>query len=408
MRLYGRSEARRHTRRAMAVFDRPRRSLRLLLVRVGLLCVVLTLGLPVSNALADDSQSVAPPQSIMWGAWVGSQPLDGPSIDAFQAAAGKRLSIIHFGQPWQMGKNMVPFRAADLDAVRSRGAVPLMDWGSWDFSLGTNQPKFSLSTISNGTYDAFLTEWAQAAAAWNKPFFLRFDPEMNGWWLPWSEQLNGNQPGQFVRAWQHVHDIFRAQGANNVSWVWCPNVASPRSTSIASLYPGDDYVDWTCMDGYNWGTDQGNEWQTFSQVFAGSAYNGNHNTYQEILNVAPSKPMMIGETGTSRNGGDPAAWVADALNTQLPNNFPQIQAIVWFNWNAGDTGLSWPIESSASTQHAFAAAISSNYFAANDFANMSAGPIGPFGNFAQVAPTGAVTANAGSPLDLAGAAPDQG
>ena len=76
-----------------------------------------------------------------------------------------------------------------------------------------------------------------------------------------------------------MHDIFAQQGVTNATWVWCPNIASAVSHAAATLYPGDNYVDWTCMDGYNWGTDHGNSWQTFDQVFGGSAYNGDHNTY---------------------------------------------------------------------------------------------------------------------------------
>ena len=102
--------------------------------------------------------------------------------------------------------------------------------------------------------------------------------------------------------WRHVHDVFTAQGATNVTWVWCPNIQGPKSTSLAEMYPGDSYVDWTCVDGYNWGTDQGNEWQTFNQIFAGSSYNGWYNTYQLLQQLAPSKPIMIGETASSENG----------------------------------------------------------------------------------------------------------
>src|SRR3712207_8531028 len=46
---------------------------------------------------------------------------------------------------------------------------------------------------------------------------------MNGDWHPFSEKRNGNQPGEYVKAWRHVHDIFTAVGANNATWVWCPN-----------------------------------------------------------------------------------------------------------------------------------------------------------------------------------------
>ena len=51
---------------------------------------------------------------------------------------------------------------------------------------------------------------------------------MNGNWFAWMEGVNGNQPGEYVAAWRHVHDIFTAVGATNVSWVWCPNVDPGR------------------------------------------------------------------------------------------------------------------------------------------------------------------------------------
>ncbi|MBA3865307.1 MAG: hypothetical protein H0X42_02995 [Solirubrobacterales bacterium] len=48
---------------------------------------------------------------------------------------------------------------------------------------------------------------------------------MNGDWFPWSESANGNQPGEYVAAWRHVHEIFSAAGATDATW---PGV--PRST----------------------------------------------------------------------------------------------------------------------------------------------------------------------------------
>jgi hypothetical protein len=360
------------------------------------LCITL-----MSSAVSQTTQTAlaAPPNPILWGAWAGSSPLDPTTISQFEQRAGKRPSIIHWGQPWWHNNSYVPFSASDFDAVRERGAIPLIDWGSWDYSAGVNQPQFRLAEIARGTHDAYLIQWAQAARAWGHPLFVRFDPEMNGWWLPWSEQVNGNQQGDFARAWRHVVDVFRAQDADNVSFVWCPNVVGPKSTPLTGLYPGNDYVEWTGMDGYNWGTDEGNQWQTFSDVFSGSAYNGGHNTYQEVLDLAPNKPMMIAETGTSRNGGDPGAWVRDALNTQLPNNFPQVKALVWFNWDDANPVLSWPIESSPTIQAAFADSIGSSYFASNDFGNLAGSAVAPIGGLtiATVAP---VAVDAVSP-DLA-------
>lgn len=346
----------------------------------GLVALALSVTL-MSGVVSQTSQTAvaATPNPILWGAWAGSAPLDPATLSQFEQRAGKRPSIIHWGQPWWHNNSYVPFSTSDFEAVRQRGAIPLVDWGSWDYSAGIDQPQFRLADIARGAHDAYLIQWAQAARAWGHPLFVRFDPEMNGWWLPWSEQVNGNQAGDFARAWRHVVDVFRAQGASNVNWVWCPNVVGANSTPLSGLYPGNDYVEWTGMDGYNWGTDEGNQWQSFSDVFSGSAYNGDHNTYQEVLDLAPDKPMMIAEIGTSRNGGDPGAWVRDALNTQLPNNFPQVKALVWFNWDAADPVLSWPIESSPSTQAAFADSIGSSYYASNDFGNLAGSAVAPIG-----------------------------
>jgi hypothetical protein len=73
---------------------------------------------------------------------------------------------------------------------------------------------------------------------------------------------------------------------------------------------------------------------------------------------------MIGETSSVEGGAGKAAWVTDAL-TQLPSSFPQIKAVVWFNWRIFEANKwwEWPIESSPSTQEAFRAGISSPYYA---------------------------------------------
>jgi hypothetical protein len=335
----------------------------------------------------------APADQILWGAYVNAMPSDSGKIDQFEADAGKRAAILHWGQPWFHDGSYQAFQTSYFQAARERGSIPMVNWGSWDYCCGPNQPRFTLASIAQGAHDSYIHAWASAARAWGHPFFLRFDHEMNGWWqFPWAEQTNGNKPGDYVAAWRHVHDVFSQEGASNATWVWCPNISSAKTTPLDELYPGDNYVDWTCMDGYNFGSDNGNQWQSFSQIFAGSAFNDNHNTYDELLNVAPDKPIMIGETATSRDGGDPAAWVSDALGTQLPQTFPNIKALVWFNWNAGDPALSWPIETTPAIQTAFAQGIASDHYAANNFGGIDGGPIGspsPLFAVAQTSPDAA-------------------
>jgi hypothetical protein len=324
------------------------------------------------------SSAHAATSPIYWGSYQDGAPFNPTQIDQFESDAGKREAIVHWGSPWQMNGAWMPFQTPQFETVRLRGSIPMIDWNSWNLGAPVNDPNYTLAKVYNGTYDSYITQWAQSAKAWGHPFFLRFDHEMNGWWqFPWAEQLNGNQPGDYVKAWRHVHDIFTQQGATNVTWVWCVNVVSANTTPVTELYPGDNYVDWTSMDGYNKATDSTN-WLTSTQVFGDNPWS-HQNTYQQLVTLAPSKPIMIAETATTLSGGDPGGWASDTLLTQLPQNFPQVKALVWFNWNASDPAETWPIESSPSLQAGFKLGVASSYYATNTFANLPPGSIQPLG-----------------------------
>lgn len=323
------------------------------------------------------SVQIQPEAKVYWGAYVQGVPWDAGKLESFEANAGKQLSIIHWGQPWWHAGKYQSFTPGVFDIVRKHGSIPMIDWNSWDYAVRPQsvQPAFSLQTIIAGKHDSYIQSWAEQAKKWGHPFFLSFNHEMNGWWYPWSEQVNGNRDGEFVQAWRHVHDIFERVGATNVTWVWAPNIDGPRSTSLDTLYPGDQYVDWTSMHGYNWSTDQGNPWMSFKEIF--------QETYDHLLRIAPTKPIMIGEVATSEDGGpsgrpgSKAEWIRDALAIQLPSEFPQIKALVWFNWNDDNPKLEWPVETSRQAINSFATAIGSNYYASNDFGSLQSGRIAP-------------------------------
>ena len=182
---------------------------------------------------------------IYWGAWIagsvsghGDAPWDMRSVSAFERQAGKGVSIIHFGQPWYTNGVPQPFYPQPLEAVREHGAIPLVDWGSWDNHGAKYQPAFSLSRIIDGSFDWYIRRWATGARDWGHPFFLRFDHEMNGDWFTWSEGVDGNTAGQFVAAWRHVHRVFDSVGASNVTWVWSPIIEYSEHTPLAEMYPG--------------------------------------------------------------------------------------------------------------------------------------------------------------------------
>jgi mannan endo-1,4-beta-mannosidase len=356
----------------MRALTHPSRASQALLVSLAIALTVVGLAFQMDRATG------AP---IYWGAYIkgdtyGYQdaPFDARTIDAFESHAGKGVSIVHWGQPWYWGSHggYQAFRRDMVERVRQRGSIPMINWASWDLdrSGSVDQPDFRLSEIIGGQHDAYIRQWARDARAWGHPLLVRFDHEMNGWWFNWSERVNGNGPGQFVRMWRHVVDIFVHEGASNVTWVWAPNVVGPDTSPLASLYPGDGYVDWVGISGYNWGTSPsapGNIWQSFSEV--------HRPTYDALTALAPAKPILIAETASTEFGGSKAAWITDALQTQLPLSFPRIKAVLWFNWNApNDVGgggtMDWVIESSPQARGAFAAGISSSYYASNTFGNL--------------------------------------
>ena len=308
---------------------------------------------------------VSQPPSIYYGVHVPGWFQDLSSVTAFETNARKPISIVMWYQGWGLTDGSQNFEPGWMDGVRNHGSIPLVTWEPWLYSLGINQPVYSLQNIIDGAHDDYITQWAQASKAWGYPYFLRFAHEMNGNWNPWSERVNSNKPGQYVLAWRHVHDLFSAQGVTNVTWVWSPNVLYSGSAALKELYPGDAYVDWVGMDGYNWGTVAQHQWQKFAQVF--------QQTYTELLSIT-SKPLMIAETASAEKAGNKAAWITDGFSNQLPHAFPKIKAVIWFNENKE---TDWRIESSPSAQAAFADAISSNIYASNQYTTLKTSPIPP-------------------------------
>jgi beta-mannanase len=157
-------------------------------------------------------------------------------------------------------------------------------------------------------------------------------------------RVNGNRPGDFVRAWRQVHDVVVAAGARNISWIWSVNRDYTGSTPLAGLYPGDAYVDWDGFDVYNGGTAVAmGGWLGFSQMF--------DPTFNEIQAFS-AKPLLINEVASAEAGGSKAAWIT-AFFAALDAD-PAIRGFFWFNYLKE---TDWRIESSALAQSAFATGV---------------------------------------------------
>jgi len=356
--------SRSHARRLPAILALP----------MALACLALLPGVALAG-----KQKQRHPQPLYWGAQIGSQytgmqaPWDMSALDQFEAKAGKSLSLLAFYAPFAdctvSPCEYIGFPAVPAQHVRERGAIPFLSWSSssTDREL-VRQPNFKLSAIIEGRYDEYIENFAENAREWGHPFFLRFDWEMNGFWFPWNETVNGNKAGEYVAAWRHVHDIFTRVQANNATWVWCPNIALvKRLKGLKRYYPGNGYVDWTCLDGFNWGNTQYSAgWMSFERVF--------RSTYKEVRKIAPSKPMIIGETASEERGGSKAKWIENALHT-IPKNFRKVRGLIWFNeqWQ----GMHWPIESSKKSLHAFDKGISHKVYRPNIYGGLVNAKIQP-------------------------------
>lgn len=223
-----------------------------------------------------------------------------------------------------------PFDMSAIAAVSANGSIPMVTWEPFIAGAGIDQPDYTLAKLINGSHDAYIASVAdQLVAAGNPEVSIRFAHEMNGSWYPWSEQTNGNSPGEYTQAWKRVVDIFDAKGLSNVDWVWAPNVPYDGGTDIAGLYPGTTYVDHTALDGFNFGTtDVYSTWRAPWDLF-GSGLGA-------LESVAPDKSIYIAETGSVKSEGANRqdVWISDMvyyLDHWGDGKPIQVDGFVWFN-----------------------------------------------------------------------------
>jgi len=253
-----------------------------------------------SPELDSTAGPAVPAKGAYFGAWRKPQRLTDEgrleSIRALEEGIGRRLDIVHTYRTWEEPF----FSPSDLEFVR-RGYLLQLSWAGTDTRV-----------ITSGRYDAMIRERAVAARSLGKPFFMEWRWEMDRPNL----QASIWSPLDFVAAWKHIKRIFDEEGVTNAAWVWCPTAPGFTENNAADFYPGDDFVDWTCVDAY-----PGPDYQPIAQVL------------EPFLAwaVRHPKPIMIGEFGASRGQGSArrAQWLAEAAETFRAN--PQIKAVVYFD-----------------------------------------------------------------------------
>ena len=267
----------------------------------------LGLSLQPASKSARVQLAVAFPYGYNWPLVVGD----------LETALNRKIPHIVTFQDWSQ-----PFPDLDAREARARGKTLQVTWEPWHFS---DPNAIKLNDIIAGKHDRYIDDWASSARSFGGEIWVRWGHEMNGNWYPWSIGQNGSDAGKWVKAYRHIHDRFRRAGASNVRWVWCFNAESVPAVSWndpAKTYPGDAYVDAVAIDGYNFGTTTAHSrWQSFEEIFAAPVAMANKKW--------PNKPLWIGETGCSTNGGDKVEWLK-GMDKSLRGPLSRVESVTWF------------------------------------------------------------------------------
>lgn len=291
----------------------------------------------------------------------------------FVALAGKDIAIEMFFTGWPSNK-LPDFPSSKCTQIHNNGSIPHITW--MIYTSGTTYP---LDAVINGSYDSYISGYADQVKSWEHPLFIRLGHEFNGDWYPYGGANNGggtlngfgdpalpDGPERFIAAYKHVYDIFKNRGVQNVTWIWCPNNGSTPDQSWndpVNYYPGDAYVDWIGLDGYNFGRSQTwSGWLDFWHVYANESGKGIYQKFESY-----NKPMMIAEFASVETGGSKSDWISKAYNLYLKYSFPKIKAVTWFHVRKLENGVDtdWRINSSESALQAYKDAIADPYYVAS-------------------------------------------
>ena len=237
------------------------------------------------------------------------------------------------------------FTPTQQNIMAASGAAPMVTWDP----VSPDGGQVSYADIALGSEDQYLASQAAVAVAWHRPLYIRLAHEMNTQTYVWGATVDGNTPQAFIAAWQHVVTLFRQLGAVNVRWVWSPNVDCEGTCPFDAYYPGDQYVDWVALDGYNFAGFQGHApWSSLWAIFGPS--------YRDITRLT-GKPLMIAETACNPTGGNKARWIRRGFLNQIPRLMPRVRAVVW--WDNVYAGVDWKVDSSAASLAAWRSVVAS-------------------------------------------------
>lgn len=292
-------------------------------------------------------------------------------VDDFEALVERKLGSVVWFPTWDED-----FPMDACVQLHERGIIPHLTWELFwpsknpNNCSGTGAEGYTgFNDVLAGKYDAYIDQFARDAKAFDQPVFMRFLHEFNGNWYVWSGNKNGQANGgaeKVIAVWRYVVDRFNAIGANKVQWLWVPHgpstdLSTEAWNAVANYWPGDAYVDWIGLDGYNfypqdpWGNPR--PYRDFDNCFRA--------LYDDCA-VLGDQPMMIAEFGTGEfeyKGDDKSTWVRDTFS-KIKTDYPRIRIFTWFNINKE---LDWRVNSSPEALKAFKEMLADPYFISSPY-----------------------------------------
>jgi hypothetical protein len=250
----------------------------------------------------------------------------------YEQAIGAKTTWVYFSHNWFESRK---FPAETCGWIRDVGKVPYIRLMlRSDVDQRHSEKTFSLQKIIAGEFDADLRRWARDAKAFGSPILIEWGTEPNGNWFSWNGKWNGGPvegPKRYIAAYRHIVDLMRAEGADNLTWVWHVNwydEPEGKWNAFENYFPGMDYCDWVALSAYGPTTPLTRD-STESFTFK------MREAYPRLTKLAPGKPLIIAEFGCDLHNPhvDPVKWTQSALEELLSNRWPAIVGFCW--WNEG-------------------------------------------------------------------------
>ena len=168
--------------------------------------------------------SLPPSAASYLGVYEAGAPPGYAPIAGFAKAAGKQPNLVGYYSGWAE-----PFARSFAEQVRAHGGIPFVQI---DPTLA------SVSKIAAGAYDLYLRQYADSVRSFRHAVVIGFGHEMNTTRYSWG--YGHVRPSVFVAAWRHIVNVFRGQGADNVTWLWTVNQDAPGTGPVAGLVAGSE------------------------------------------------------------------------------------------------------------------------------------------------------------------------